>query len=301
MLAPSIAALVGIGMKYLVEFYKESTWKCYLLPITFIIDGSLVLLILSYYFKYHSIVKILMAAVSILTFGSSIALIVIKNKYKLEVSAISNLRKVLVITGFVGLLITPIVWSGTTVVYKMSGSSPSAGLELVKFKNSNSEEDELNEDSTKLIDYLKANKTNEKYLLVTLRTSGFASRIILETNESVMAIGGFLGTDNIVTLNQFKHMVKNGEVRYVMVEGTKNAIQVGTFQSADLSQSATYIETSENIKIMNWAEENGKLVDRSQWSNSTDNNIDNSKQVFNRFNMAGGVSELYDLKGCVSK
>ncbi|MDS0525978.1 glycosyltransferase family 39 protein [Clostridium sp. SHJSY1] len=301
MLAPAIAALAGIGIKYLIELYKESTWKCYLLPIAFMIDGALVLVILSYYFESYSITKILMAMVIVLTFGSSIALIINKNKDKLEVSTNSNFRKALVTIGFIGLLIVPTVWSGTTVLYKMSGSSPSAGLELTKPKNSNSEDDESNEESIKLINYLKANKTNEKYLLVTLRTSGFASKIILETNESVMSIGGFLGTDNIITLDQFKQMVKDGDVRYIMVESINDKMNEGIFKIPSTSQGSTYGKKSENTEIMNWAKENGQLIDKSEWSNSSDNKIANSMPVFNEFNVGGQLYELYDLKGCVDK
>ena len=55
---------------------------------------------------------------------------------------------------------------------------------------------------TKIITFLQKNKTaSQKYLLV-VNSSSSASDIIISTGESVMSIGGFLGSDKIVTLAQ---------------------------------------------------------------------------------------------------
>jgi 4-amino-4-deoxy-L-arabinose transferase-like glycosyltransferase len=308
MLSVPIAALVGIGMKSMWELYKENTWKSYLLPAAFIADGALELLILSYYLDTSSITKVLMATVVILSFVSAIALIINKIKTKNEQKSIKELklRNTLVSLGLVGLLITPTVWSGTTLFYKMSGSMPSAGLELSKSKDSNNIggmmgaptklENGLRNavDSSKLTKYLVANKTKEKHILVTLSALGDASSLILGSNESAMALGGFISTDKIITLNQFKQMVKKGEVRYIMVQSMLSGMQSGD-------------TSNQNTEIMNWSKKHGKLVEKSQWSDSSDkknkdskqNSAGSSSQKTQGFNMSGSA-ELYDLQGSIT-
>ncbi len=102
-----------------------------------------------------------------------------------------------------------------------------------------------------------------------------------------MALGGFFGTDKVITLDEFKKLLNNGEVRYVMVGG------IGGNSSSD---------------IMNWVKENGKVVSESEWKNSNEvnservnkdnNNKENSNSNTKQFGPEGkGNSEqLYDLK-----
>ena len=109
----------------------------------------------------------------------------------------------------------------------MSGTFPSAGLALISKKQmGGSNGGDSNSSNTKLIEFLKAHKTNEKYILVTSSTTGYASDIIIKTGESVMALGGFFGSDKVLTLDQFKQLVSKGEIRYVMVGGREAVIQV---------------------------------------------------------------------------
>lgn len=310
MLSAPIAALVGIGLKYMWSFYKENTWKAFLLPAAFIVDGALQLIILSYYLKTSSITKLLMMLVAALSFISAGVLIINKIENKQDLSKDLNLRRTLVSLGMAGLLITPTVWSGTTLVYKMSGSMPSAGLELSRNNRSNAQGrgmmtgfgGETSESTSKLISFLESNKTNEKYLLVTASASGNASSIILNTDDSVMALGGFMGSDKIINLEQFKNMVKNGEVRYILVDsmGTR-----GMNSSKEDGNSA----------IMNWAKSHGKLVDKSLWSDTKDkentesnqnknsNGKSNKGQEGQGFMQSGNIrsSELYDLSGSVTE
>ena len=77
-----------------------------------------------------------------------------------------------------------------------------------------------------------------------------AQDIIIQTGESVMT-WGFSGTDNTITLDQFKELVKKGEVRYVMSGGRR------------------WRKVNE---IMNWVTENGKVVSESEWKDSTKSN-----------------------------
>jgi len=314
MMAAPIAALTGIGITAMWQLFKEDGWKAWLLPAALVADGLVQILILSYN-STSNVAKAIMGVSAVLCFGASILLAVSKLMKNKEASLVKNskVKKMLLATALIGLLIAPTVWSGTTMFYKMSGSFPSAGLSLVNSGGNGAPgmgmDSMNNSSSSKLIEFLQKNKTTEKYILVTSSTNGYASDIIIKTGESVMT-WGFFGTDKAITLDQFKELVKKGEVRYVMVGGQGGG----------------------NDEIMTWAKANGKLVSESEWKdtasindkaakandnnqaitkdNSTQNNNagqnNNSNQNSNSADqqnhmdgrMGGEMSQqLYDLKG----
>ncbi|MBY6797288.1 glycosyltransferase family 39 protein [Clostridium botulinum] len=291
MLAPPISALVGIGVVSMWKLYNENGWKSWILPVALIADGLTQILILSYYYNISNTAKILSTIVAVLCIVSSIILAIVNlRKNKKDILKFKNIKfkKSLVTIALMGLLITPLVCSATTILYPMSGTFPSAGLSLMTNKQKDGfNMGDPNSGNTKLIEFLKSHKTNEKYLLVTSSTNGYASDIIINTGESIMALGGFFGTDKVITLDEFKKLVNNGEVRYVMVGG------MGGNSSSD---------------IMNWVKENGKVVSESEWKNSNEinsegvnkdnNNKENSNSNTKQFGQEGkGNSEqLYDLK-----
>lgn len=289
MLAPPIAALAGIGIVSMWELYNEGGWKSWILPGALIADALTQLLILSYYYNTSIIAKILTIIVAALCSVTSIILIIINlTKKKDDILEVKNtkLKKALVSTALIGLLIAPTVWSGTTMFYTMSGSFPSAGLALMSdAQKEGPNMDTSNSSNSKLIEFLESHKTNEKYLLVTSSTNGYASDIIIKTGESVMT-WGFFGTDKAITLDEFKQLVNNGEVRYIMVGGQGGG---------------------SNNDIMTWVSENGKAVSESEWKDSNElnnqtgnNNKETSDSDSNTKQFRGGSQgnseQLYDLK-----
>jgi 4-amino-4-deoxy-L-arabinose transferase-like glycosyltransferase len=69
-----------------------------------------------------------------------------------------------------------------------------------------------------LIDYLEANQGSATFLLATTN-SNTAAPIILQTGKPVMALGGFLGSDPILSVQQFATDVQSGLVRFVLPGG----------------------------------------------------------------------------------
>lgn len=282
MLAPPIVALVGIGLVSMWQSYKTGGWTSWILPVALIINGSVQILILSYHYNMSNIPKIIMIVLSVLCFASA-AILIILNLVK---SKNMKLRKVLVVAAFAGLLVAPTIWSATTIFYPMSGTFPSAGLDLAYNREGrNLDSTTVDNSNEKLISFLQKNKGNAKYLLVVASAQD-AEDIIIKTGEPVMALGGFSGTDNILTLDQFKQLVKKGEVRYVLVNGRGNG---------------------SNSEIMNWVQQNGKVVSKSEWSD-TNTTYNQQNQVENNVNSnlgnpnIGGFNDrsfgqLYDLKG----
>jgi 4-amino-4-deoxy-L-arabinose transferase-like glycosyltransferase len=66
--------------------------------------------------------------------------------------------------------------------------------------------------------YLLANQGGATYL-VAVQSANEASSIILQTGKAVMAMGGFTGSDPILTVDSFKQLLAAGKVRFVLSGG----------------------------------------------------------------------------------
>lgn len=308
MLAPPIAALTGIGISEMWELYKEGGWKAWFLPLAMIANGAVQLSMLHYFDNSSYLMKVLMILIIIMCFVPSVTLIMLNSIKKkaqglednsdyLKQSKSNKLKKILVGLALIGVLITPLVGASTVLFYQVNSSFPAAGLELLSniqveksktdiTSKSNTKMSISTNSNSKLIDFLKKHKTNEKYILV-VASANDASDIIIKTGESIMALGGFLGSDKVLSLTQFKELAKKGEVRYVMVGGMGGG--------------------NSSSEIMNWVKENGKAVLESEYSSASisnnqmkvgtaNNKLANSKnQSPNSFGF-GNFKQLYDLK-----
>jgi hypothetical protein len=76
-----------------------------------------------------------------------------------------------------------------------------------------------------LIRYLEANQGNTKFLVAT-PSSMTADGIILATNRPVMAMGGFSGSDPILTTTHLASLVANGTVHFFLLGGTRTGRQL---------------------------------------------------------------------------
>lgn len=303
MMAPPAAALAGIGITTMWDFYKEGKWKSALLPIAFTATGITHMIMLSYFTRNLSTaIRNIITVSIILCFVSSTILAILTFVKKddnadLKENKNMHIKKILLGIASVSILVTPFIGSSSAIYHSVNSTIPCAGLELL----SNGEKSfggmsfggGTNVSNSKLIDFLKNNKTTEKYLLV-VSSSQSADNIIIQTGESVMALGGFSGSDKTITLDEFKELVKNGEVRYVLTGGKGGP--------------------GGNNEIMNWVAENGTVVSENEYKDTAVNNQqgnigkddqqnnaldknNNTDSNSKRQNFGGSNSErLYDLK-----
>ena len=75
-MAPSVAALTGIGLATMWKLYNEDGWKKWILPSAFIVNGLIEMLILSSNYKTSNGYKITLIVTGILSIGASIALVI---------------------------------------------------------------------------------------------------------------------------------------------------------------------------------------------------------------------------------
>ena len=77
--------------------------------------------------------------------------------------------------------------------------------------------------SASTIAYLEAHQGSAKYLVAVTGSQTSAS-IIIQTGKPVVTIGGFTGQDPAPTVSQLAAMVKQGELKYVIVSDTSSEL-----------------------------------------------------------------------------
>jgi 4-amino-4-deoxy-L-arabinose transferase-like glycosyltransferase len=129
--------------------------------------------------------------------------------------------------------------------------------------------------NSKLVSYLEANQDSTKYLFAT-PSSMTAAPYIIQTGKAVMAMGGFSGSDPILTQQSLAQLVKDNTVRFFLIQGGSSG---GSGGPGGIGQSS----------LTSWVQNNCTVVSSSLWQNST---AGTSNTGF------GGSNQLYD---CAAK
>jgi 4-amino-4-deoxy-L-arabinose transferase-like glycosyltransferase len=213
MLAPAVAALVGVGVVTLWDDYRSPGWRGWLLPLTLLATASLQIHILVHYPDWS---RWLAPAIVILNLGAAIGLVVARLKPRLKGSGLP-LALVAISLGVFSLLLAPSIWAASTVWYGAETRSPTAGPQAKPSETSNRFGSEGSEVDP-LVEYLEANQGDAEYLVAAIR-SRIASPIILNTDEPVVSLGGFNGADPVFSNERLADLVREGAVRYFLIEG----------------------------------------------------------------------------------
>ncbi|PAF02213.1 ArnT family glycosyltransferase [Bacillus velezensis] len=245
MLAPPIAALVGAGWVALVHLYrKQAGWKTWLLPAAILVTTGFELFILRNY--NDQIGAGWSIGIGVIGAVAAIALFVFKQRQK-PLSYYVSLAALLV------LMVMPIYWASTPLLYGGNSSLPETGPQLASTSGKGMGMDNASV-NTKLINYLEKHNAGADYLFATT-DSNTAAPYIIKTKKAVMAIGGYSGSDPAITLTQFKKLVKEGKVKYFLASG---------------------MGKGGNNDIVQWVEKNGKKVSSDKWQSNTDQKTKNS-------------------------
>src|SRR5439155_14532328 len=108
---------------------------------------------------------------------------------------------------------------------------------------------------TALIRYLEAHQGSARYLVATA-SSMSASSIIIATGKPVMALGGFSGSDQILTTQQLAKLVANGTVHYFLIQSGGGPGAGGGGASG-------------NSALVQWVTTHGPVVPSSRYETSS--------------------------------
>ncbi len=207
MLAPPIAALVGGGWVELWNHYRDRAgWKKWLLPAGILVTTAFELYILQPYQK--QIGAGWSVGIGAAGLGLALVLVLVSKKQKLTAMAAT--------AGMLVLLAAPLYWSATPLLYGDNSSLPQAGPSQQGFGQRQGGGRQGLSVNDKLLDYVTRNNTGETILFVTTEAST-AEAYIIETGKAVIAMGGFSGSDPILTVEKLQQMVADKEVKYFLL------------------------------------------------------------------------------------
>ena len=279
-LSPALAALAGIGMAELWDCYRRRDRYAPLLPLALLLTCAWQLAIQAGALGW-SIPQL--AGLTIgwvnglhgaflgggLVAGAGLLLIHVRTAGR---RAAPVLGRSFFTAGVAALLILPGAWAVSSVLAPANRLIPSADLyRLIALRGEQGaalrRSAEQAGSNRKLIQFLRDNRTDERFLLAT-STTELAAPIIIHTGEAVLARGGFHGVVPAVTPESLARMAEAGEVRFAML--------------GDVSVVSQKMHSDANpIGVADWVRAHGRPVDPSLWQTSR---------------MARRGMELYDLR-----
>ena len=256
--APAICALFGIGVVVMWQDYRRSGWRGWLLPLALLLTALEQIHIIvsdpSWGTWLIPLIAIPCALAAVILFA---ARLVPRLRHNVRVLAPA------LCLGLLALMLTSAVWSTIPVLANEASMLPVAGPSGQSAGGLGGS----STTNTALIRYLQAHRGSAKYLVAVV-SSNEADSIILETNQPVMALGGFSGSDPILTTTQLAALVKSGAVRFFLLNGSGGAGPGGSGQSA----------------LITWIKQHSTVVSSSQWQSSSTSSISSG---------FGGAEQLY--------
>jgi len=206
MMAPAIAALVGAGVIAMWQDYRRRGWRGWLLPAALAIGAAVEIVILSKFPDWSRWLTPLVGGLCLVTMAVLIAARVAGKADRSKWPAVAA------VIGVAALLVAPAVWAAIPLWHGGDANLPYAGPELLK----DTQRRRSVPDVSQLVDYLLANRGDAPFIAATLNANT-AAPLILETGEPVMALGGFSGGDQILSVEDLEEWVSAGAVRFFLM------------------------------------------------------------------------------------
>ena len=202
-MAPAVAALVGISLPFLWGAYVRRKPYAWLLPVLVGMTAIIAVIILG----YAGTMTWLMWIVGLLGLAGMIGLLI--NLYTPR----RWLQNLAIVAALAACTLAPTVYTLATVNVAHTGSIPTAGPSSTAMRGSNNETSQAD---SQLVQYLLRHQHGATWL-VAVASANESAAIQLTSGQPVMAVGGFNGSDTPLTLEQFKQLVKDGKVNYYAI------------------------------------------------------------------------------------
>ena len=343
LIAPAVAALGGLAFVKLRDRVLGSPAGSWLFPLAVLATAGVQIALLQAYPGWNAALIFALGSLCLV----STELFVFP---KFRGQAGPGRERMAAALGLAGLLVVPLFWSMTPLIYGGTPNMPAAGPELaggaanarpgaglgpgqggpratalitalrnragfgLGFRSGPAGARPANDElrSTNLLKFALSHRQGEKFLLA-VPTARQAWDIILETGAPVMAMGGFMGSDHILSPEKIERMVAAGEVRYFLVRKIPET-PAGVRLFAPGAGPAAGMRggpgggAEEQLAIERWIEKRGTAVPDEKWKEEDD--LNRSKAIgppvprapnapgrpLLRAMMGGGALALYDLK-----
>jgi 4-amino-4-deoxy-L-arabinose transferase-like glycosyltransferase len=241
-IAPPLAGLIGIGVVEMYTNYLKDSVTGWLLVVAIIVTALLQIFIFRKIWIYNPEIY----GVLLILLAGGIFCSILLAWQRIKPGTNPSVRKSTVIAGIavMTLLVAPVVWSGLSVI------------ELHPAANST---------DSKLEGFLVSHSENTTFLAAVPSSFDFGSSLSVDTGKPVMAVGGYFGTDRILSIDQMPGLVKNRTVRYFFLLPENTSI--------NYRMARGY---GENAAIYSWVEDHCMLVPDTDWRRkSTDYSLYN--------------------------
>jgi 4-amino-4-deoxy-L-arabinose transferase-like glycosyltransferase len=214
MLAPPLAAMTGAGWTELWRRYRENAgWTVWLFPVAIASTAAL-----QWYFV-HPYDKQIGSGWSfiIAAAGGAAAVLLVMAKLLRKTAPAAA-----AVLAFLVLLIGPLYWASTPITYGQSAQLPQAGPDTSSRFGGGDGGGRGGGTSTVdegLYQYLLEHQSGENFLFATTRYNT-AVPYIIEKGAAVMAMGGYSGSDPILTEESLEAMVAEGKVKYFLISNS---------------------------------------------------------------------------------
>jgi 4-amino-4-deoxy-L-arabinose transferase-like glycosyltransferase len=259
-IAPPLAMLVGIGALGLYETYDSGGQRSWLLVVAVAVTGLIQVLFLSYSEPWSGPLLITLAAAVII---SSILLAAVKFR---NTAGTGNYSRPIAAAAIAILFLATTVWAFTPLVYGDGGTLPVAGPQQNRGGSALSDAISGSGDGTsRLGDYLLSHRTGETWIVAVQSSMGEGANLIIKTGEPVLSLGGFSGSDQILTVDSLKELIGKGKIRYFLGSGSGNGGGMG----------------SGNSEIFTWVSGHCSEIPAADWGGSSSDIADqNTSPVF---------------------
>ncbi len=229
-LAPAAAALAGVGGITLWRDYIRRGWRGWLLPAALPIAAAAQVSLLQPYPDWS---RWLIPLVVATTIAAAIVLVAGRLRHPARLHRAVRIWTPLAATvGLLALLAAPAAWSVYTTTQGGGGmtpvAGPSAGSDFGfggagRGSRGGSGFGDTGNANSGLLSYLEKQQGSTTYLLA-VQDSNSAASYVIETGKPVMSLGGFGGSDPILTLADLQQLVRQNVVRYFLGVGGNDDI-----------------------------------------------------------------------------
>ncbi|MGA2918443.1 glycosyltransferase family 39 protein [Methanoregula sp.] len=298
-IAPPLAAVAGIGAVAMYDAWRTGGSAGWILIAAVLVTGLVQVFVLLYTAAWSGVLPVILAAGTIVL---AILLAVLKIKTSTGTGILPKTAAFLAI----GLLfVCPFIWSCTPFLYGTGNVLPVAGPQLAQSSGNGGggmgmPGSQGLENVSGLAEYLISHSTGEKFLVAVPDSMDGAAELILATGKPVMALGGFSGSDQVLTVDSLSRMVSDGEIRFFSIPST----------STNGSGSGSTGMIMGNPLLYTWVQDHCKAVSSSDWSGSTtsESTAPGIPSASSRTNSTvsdmrtsqpgmGGMNSLYDCSG----
>jgi 4-amino-4-deoxy-L-arabinose transferase-like glycosyltransferase len=243
-IAPPLAGLVGISAVAMYHEYRTDLWMGWLLVVAVLVTGLMEAWKEYQMFVYSPMGYGFLLAVDLAGCICCAGILVWLRTKNVQGTGMHSVTIACIAVAV--LFVAPVVWSCAPLT-----NSPEPLMRGPL----------QGQAGTHLSAFLVSHAGNYTFLVAVPSGEVIGSTLIVDTGKPVMALGGFFGTDQILTAGKLPGLIRNGTVRYFLIPFSNSSLI--SLPSGDRNIGG-------NTAIYTWVTDHCTVIPASEWSGSED-------------------------------